>query len=45
VGEDGHFGPVANAVAMLDQRWVLLVFRELIAGRDRFNQLQQDLDR
>jgi len=40
-----QFCPVAKAMELLDERWTLLVIRELIAGSDRFNDLRRGLPR
>ncbi|HSN43857.1 MAG TPA: helix-turn-helix domain-containing protein [Propionibacteriaceae bacterium] len=37
----GQFCPVAKAMEVLDQRWTLLVIRELLAGSTRFNELRR----
>jgi DNA-binding HxlR family transcriptional regulator len=37
----GQFCPVAKAMEVLDERWTLLVVRELLAGSTRFNELQR----
>lgn len=41
----GQFCPVAKAAELLDQRWMLLVIRELVAGSDRFNDLHRGIPR
>ena len=41
----GQFCPVAKAAELLDQRWMLLVVRELVAGSDRFNDLHRGVPR
>lgn len=41
----GQFCPVAKAMELLDERWTLLVVRELCAGSERFNQLRRGLPR
>lgn len=41
-GYDGGC-PVARAVRVLDERWTLLVVRELAAGRRHFNELRRGL--
>lgn len=33
----GQYCPVAKAAEVLDQRWMLLVGRELVADNDRFS--------
>lgn len=37
----GQFCPVAKAMELLDERWTILVVRELIAGSTRFNELRR----
>lgn len=37
----GQFCPVAKAMEVLDERWTLLVIRELLAGSTRFNELRR----
>jgi DNA-binding HxlR family transcriptional regulator len=37
----GQFCPVAKAMEVLDERWTLLVVRELLAGSTHFNQLRR----
>jgi DNA-binding HxlR family transcriptional regulator len=41
----GQFCPVAKAMELLDERWTLLVVRELLAGSRRFNDLQRGVPR
>ncbi len=41
----GQFCPVARAMELLDQRWTLLVIRELIAGSRHFNDLHRGVPR
>ena len=38
-----QFCPVAKATEVLGERWTLLILRELIMGRRRFNDLQRGL--
>lgn len=38
-----QFCPVAKAMELLDERWTLLVIRELMAGSQRFNELRHGL--
>ena len=46
VGSPYHqFCPVAKAMELLDERWTLLVVRELISGSEQFNQLRRGLPR
>lgn len=37
----GQFCPVAKAMELLDERWTMLVVRELLAGSTRFNDLRR----
>src|ERR1044071_6958947 len=37
----GQVCPVAKAMEVLDERWTLLVVRELMAGSTRFNELRR----
>lgn len=37
----GQFCPLAKAMELLDQRWTLLVVRELLAGSTHFNELRR----
>lgn len=39
----GQLCPVAKAAELLDQRWMLLVVRELVAGSTRFNEIHRGL--
>lgn len=41
----GQFCPVAKAAELLDQRWMLLVVRELVAGNDRFTDIHRGVPR
>ncbi len=40
-----QFCPVAKAMELLDERWTLLVVRELVIGSERFNELRRGLPR
>lgn len=40
-----QFCPVAKAMELLDERWTLLLVRELIVGSERFNDLRRGLPR
>lgn len=40
-----QFCPVAKAMEVLDERWTLLVVRELGSGSHRFNELRRGLPR
>ncbi|QDP98015.1 helix-turn-helix transcriptional regulator [Microlunatus elymi] len=40
-----QFCPVAKAMELLDERWTLLVIRELLAGSQHFNELRRGLPR
>jgi DNA-binding HxlR family transcriptional regulator len=37
----GQFCPVAKAMEVLDERWTILVMRELLLGSTRFNELRR----
>ena len=37
----GQFCPIAKAMEVLDERWTLLVVRELLAGSTHFNELRR----
>jgi DNA-binding HxlR family transcriptional regulator len=41
MSEYGQYCPVAKAMEVLDERWTLLVVRELLAGSTRFNELRR----
>lgn len=41
----GQFCPVAKAAELLDERWTLLVLRELFAGSSHFNELRRGVPR
>jgi DNA-binding HxlR family transcriptional regulator len=46
VGSSYHqFCPVAKAMELLDERWTLLLVRELVTGSQRFNELRRGLPR
>jgi DNA-binding HxlR family transcriptional regulator len=46
MGSSYHqFCPVAKAMELLDERWTLLVIRELVVGSGRFNDLRRGLPR
>jgi len=40
-----QFCPVSKAMELLDERWTMLVIRELVAGSQRFNDLRRGLPR
>jgi DNA-binding HxlR family transcriptional regulator len=40
-----QFCPVAKAMELLDERWTMLLVRELILGSERFNDLRRGLPR
>jgi DNA-binding HxlR family transcriptional regulator len=40
-----QFCPVAKAMELLDERWTMLVIRELVAGSHHFNELRRGLPR
>lgn len=44
-GGYGQFCPVAKAAELIDQRWTLLVIRELVAGSTRFNDIHRGVPR
>jgi DNA-binding HxlR family transcriptional regulator len=37
----GQFCPVAKAMELVDERWTMLVVRELLAGSSHFNDLRR----
>ena len=41
----GQFCPVAKAMELLDERWTLLLVRELLCGSEHFNDLRRGLPR
>lgn len=41
----GQFCPVAKAMEILDERWTMLVIRELLVGSRRFNELRRGVPR
>ena len=41
----GQFCPVAKAMELLDERWTILVVRELALGSRHFNSLRRGLPR
>ena len=41
----GQFCPVAKAMELLDERWTLLVVRELMLGSRHFNALRRGVPR
>jgi DNA-binding HxlR family transcriptional regulator len=40
-----QFCSVAKAMELLDERWTLLIVRELVAGSERFNELRRGVPR
>ena len=40
-----QFCPIAKAMELLDERWTMLVVREMISGSQRFNDLRRGLPR
>jgi DNA-binding HxlR family transcriptional regulator len=40
-----QFCPVAKAMELLDERWTMLIVRELVSGSQRFNELRRGLPR
>ena len=46
VGSSYHqFCPVAKAMELLDERWTMLIVRELVAGSAQFNELRRGVPR
>jgi DNA-binding HxlR family transcriptional regulator len=45
VGEYGQFCPVAKAAEILDERWTMLVVRELVAGSSGFSDIHRGVPR
>jgi DNA-binding HxlR family transcriptional regulator len=45
VASYGQFCPVAKAMELLDERWTMLVIRELLCGSRHFNALRRGLPR
>lgn len=41
----GQFCPLAKAMEILDERWTLLVVRELLLGSSRFNEIRRGVPR
>lgn len=41
----GQFCPVAKAMEVLDERWTILVLRELLLGSTRFNEVRRGVPR
>jgi DNA-binding HxlR family transcriptional regulator len=41
----GQFCPIAKAMEVLDERWTMLVVRELLAGSTHFNELRRGVPR
>ena len=41
----GQICPVAKAMELLDERWTVLVVRELLLGSSRFNELRRGVPR
>jgi DNA-binding HxlR family transcriptional regulator len=39
----GQYCPVAKAMELLDERWMLLIVRELLIGSEHFNELRRGL--
>lgn len=38
-----QFCPVAKAMELLDERWTMLLLRELLLGTEHFNELRRGL--
>ena len=45
MSEYGQFCPVAKATALLGEKWMLLILRELLLGTHRYNDFQRALSR
>ncbi|HEX6195535.1 MAG TPA: helix-turn-helix domain-containing protein [Jiangellaceae bacterium] len=45
MGTYGQFCPVAKALELLDERWTVLVIRELLSGSSHFNELRRGVPR
>ncbi len=45
MGSYHQFCPVAKAMELLDERWTMLVVRELVSGSEHFNDLRRGLPR
>src|SRR5689334_17211583 len=45
MGSYHQFCPVAKAMELLDERWTMLVIRELVSGSQHFNDLRRGLPR
>src|SRR5438105_13094614 len=46
MGSSYHqFCPVAKAMELLDERWTLLIVRELVTGSQHFNELRRGVPR
>jgi DNA-binding HxlR family transcriptional regulator len=45
VGSYHQFCPVAKAMELLDERWTMLVVRELVSGSEHFNELRRGVPR
>jgi DNA-binding HxlR family transcriptional regulator len=41
MGDYGQFCPIAKAMEILDQRWTMLVMREIVYGSSRFNEIRR----
>ena len=41
----GQFCPIAKAMELLDQRWTMLVMREVVLGSSRFNEIRRGVPR
>ena len=39
----GQYCPISKALEQLGEKWTLLIIRELLQGRSRFNELQRGL--
>lgn len=45
MGGYGQFCPIAKAMELFDQRWTMLVMREIVMGSGRFNEIRRGVPR
>ncbi len=45
MGGYGQFCPIAKAMELFDQRWTMLVMREVVLGSTRFNEIKRGVPR
>lgn len=45
MGGYGQFCPIAKAMELFDQRWTMLVMREVVMGSTRFNEIKRGVPR